>query len=316
MMETKSAFRFEPVQGPIVPYLRGDPSISLVCDAARDGLIVGRMDLHRPALFVSAVSYLGLRRAARLAERVGDGAAAERWRQRASALRAAWRRGFASAERENDRTAISTIWPTFVGDDERRDVEAWLAARWQAQRTPDGGYKSPREWSYFDVAEAHQWTLLGVPEKSWATLEYYFRNQTSPGLYTWSEGRGEENTFGLWPAVRGWLAPKHVTPHYWTAAEMLLLQLDMLAFVEESESDPTWVIGAGVPKAWLDRPLVVTGVGTSRGVVDWTWKDGVLYTTIHGPHGRVRAGTAFGPEVQLHAEFVTAPVERTVDARE
>ncbi|MET0283182.1 MAG: hypothetical protein ABW352_01880, partial [Polyangiales bacterium] len=73
MMETDRTIRMAPVQGPIVPVLRDDPwmskDIDLVCDKAKDGLIVGRMDGHRPILFINAVSYMGLRRAARMAER-------------------------------------------------------------------------------------------------------------------------------------------------------------------------------------------------------------------------------------------------------
>ncbi|HEY6880539.1 MAG TPA: hypothetical protein VI299_21090, partial [Polyangiales bacterium] len=89
------------------------------------------------------------------------------------------------------------------------------------------------------------------------------------------------------------IAPKHVTPHYWTASEMLLLQLEMLAYVEEAESGPSYVIGAGVAKSWLDKPMHVTNIGTSRGTVDWSWEGGKLSATIHGEKGPVRAGPAF-----------------------
>jgi hypothetical protein len=103
--------------------------------------------------------------------------------------------------------------------------------------------------------------------------------------------------------VRGWLAPKHVTPHYWTASEMLLLQLDMLAYAEEAESGPTYVIGAGVPKSWLDKPLHVTQIGTSRGTVEWSWREGKLSAIIRGERAPVRAGSAFG-DVEVEVSFL------------
>jgi hypothetical protein len=320
LMEATEPIRVRPAQGPIVPNLRDDPwmskDIDLVADKAKDGLIVGRMDGHRPLLFINAVSYMGLQRAARFAERMGEKGTAQRWRDRAAKLRAAWRRGFDSEERNNDRTAISTLWPSFIGLDVRPEFAKLLDERWQAQRDPSGAYKTVREWTYFDAAEMHQWVLLGQPDKTWTTLDYYFANQqSSPGLYTWSEGTGEENTFGLWNQVRGWLTPKHVTPHYWTASEMLLLQLEMLAYVEEAESGPTYVIGAGVPKSWLDEPLHVANIGTSRGEVEWTWAEGKLSAKIRGEEAPVRAGTAFG-DLKVDVQFVPPDREpRTFNCR-
>jgi hypothetical protein len=311
MMETDRPIDILPLEGSIVPSWRDNPgvapSLTRVCDASRDGLIIGRMDGQRPVLFVSAASYLGLERAARMATRAGEAATAAGWRTRAAALRASWLRGFATPERENDRTAISMLWPTWIGGQHRDVMRALLESRWSAQRTPDGGFKAPREWTYFDVAEMHQWLALGEPERTWATLRHYWDHQSSPGLFTWGEGSGEENSFGLWEGVRGWIAPKQVTPHYWTAAEMLLLQLEMLAYVDETDQTqpgPTYVVGAGVPAAWIDRPLSVKGVGTSRGVVDWSWRAGTLDVTIHGRPAPVQAGPAFGPGAVVHARFV------------
>src|SRR5271165_574590 len=48
-----------PFDGPVVPAYRANPDLDLVCDAVRDGLIIGRMDWNRPLLFVNAVSFLG-----------------------------------------------------------------------------------------------------------------------------------------------------------------------------------------------------------------------------------------------------------------
>lgn len=306
MLAADRDLRREPVAGPIVPSWRQDPNLSLVCEAAKDGLIVGRMDGHRPLLFVNAVSYLGLERAAAMARRVADEPTATRYAARATVLREAWLRADHPPESDNDRTYIAALWPTWVASPQRELVRARLEDRWAKRRTPDGGYQQALDWTYFDLAEAHQWLALGEPARTAATVRYFWDNQVSAGLYTWSEGHGEENSFGLWRDVRGWVDPPHVTPHYWTAAEMLLLQLDMLAYVDDSDATPVMVIGAGIDPAWRAGPLAAANVGTRLGAVDWTWQSGVLEVKLHGPRVAVRPGSAFGPGAVVHIDTVGA----------
>jgi len=283
------------VRGPIVPEHWDDPELSLVCEPARDGLIIGRMDWHRPVLFVNAVSYRGLLSAAALAQRQEHRQHAARWRERAADLQRAWWQAFQPPESENERTFISGLWPTWIAASDAEAFRRGLAARWEKLRDAQGGFREPRLWTYFDLAEAHQWLFLGQPQRTWNTLEWYWGHQASPGLYTWWEGQGEENTFHQWERVRGWVNPPHVTPHYWTAAEMLLLQMDMLAYLDESAGEPTLVVGAGVPAGWLDRPLSVRGVSTRIGQVDWWWKDRAMDVVVRGGRCKVRLGPAFAP---------------------
>src|SRR5208282_3656980 len=110
----------------------------------------------------------------------------------------------------------------------------------------------------------------------------------------WWEGTSEENTFHLWENARGWIKPPCVTPHYWTAGEILALQVEMLAYVDESGSEPMLVIGGGVPRTWADKPMHVGGLPTSLGVVDWNWEAGKMLVTVHGSKANVRVGPAFG----------------------
>ncbi len=213
--------------GPVVPARRARTDLDLVCDVAQNGLIIGRMDWQRPVLFVNAVSFLGLNEAARIAERRGRGDLAMRWRQEAVEIRTVWQRALDTKEAQNDRTYISALWPTQIGDQDKTKLRALFEARWANQRAPDGGFKKLPEWTYFDIAEAHNWLELGDRARAEQTMHWFWNHQASPGLYTWWEGRGEENSFHRWNDVRGWLYPPYVTPHYWTAAEMLLLQLDL-----------------------------------------------------------------------------------------
>jgi hypothetical protein len=294
----------ELVFGPIVPAQLQRPDLSLVCDPARQGLIVGRMDWHRPVLSISALSYRGLLSAAELAERVGQPEAATHWRAKAAALKRAWEAGFKPPESEDEDTFISGLWPTGIARDVTGPYQQDLEAHWNKIRDAQGGFLQTPLWTYFDIAEAHQWLFLGRPERTWLTLRWYWDHQVSPGLYTWWEGSGEENTFHLWEQVRGWLKPPYVTPHYWTAAEMLLLQLDMLAYVDEPKGGtPSLVVGAGIPPDWCSHTMSVRGLPTRLGKIDWVWKDGQMAVTVHGPHCVARLGPSFPSNTPLSVEY-------------
>jgi len=281
---------YQPFSGPVVPALAGNSDAGRVADAARDGLIVGRMDHHRPLLYVNAVSYRGLRDAAEFAGRLGHDVEAARWQSAAIFLQEAWREALDSPEAGNERTYISGLWPSWIAGDVGADAyQGNLEGRWAARRTPEGGFLERPLWTYFEVGEAHQWLYLERPDRVWATLRWSWDNQVSPGLFTWWEGAGEENSARQWEKVRGWVAPPYVTPHYWTTAEMLLLQLEMLAY---ARPDGAIVIGAGVPEHWLDGPLSVGPLPTALGPVSWSWDGERL--SVDAPAGvEVVRGPAF-----------------------
>ncbi len=146
----------------------------------------------------------------------------------------------------------------------------------------------------------HQWLLLDQPDRVWRNFEWFCSMQTSPGLYTWWEGTREENTFHLWENVRGWVKPPHVTPHYWTAGEILALQVDMLAYVDESGSEPVLVIGGGVPKPWIGQPHA-RGRSCRRAWALWIGAGGTGRCRLRSTAGRRRFAWArlLGPRRRL-----------------
>jgi hypothetical protein len=288
----------QPFSGPVVPEHANNPDLDLVCDAARDGLIIGRMDWHRPVLFVNAVSYRGLVSAANLARRRGFNDQADAWLGEAQAVRTAWDRALTGPEAANERTAICGLHPTWVVQNRAAYLDV-LSQRRSKTHDARGQIRGIPLWTYFNVANAHQWLVLGQPDKAWSDLEWFWRHQASPGLYTWWEGEGEENTFGRWERAMGWVRPPHVTPHYWTASEMALLQLAMLVTVDESGDRPRLLIGAGVPASWIQHRLRVEGVLTSVGRVDWEWRRGRLTVRHRGPAADVVPGPAFPKDLEL-----------------
>jgi len=283
--------------GPVVPAHRGQADLDLVCEPARDGLIIGRMDWQRPVLYINAVSYRGLMNAAELAARLGKSREAENWRERAIQLRSAWVKAVGEVE-ENDRTYICGLYPSWIVTD-REGYERKLAERRRRTHGEDDLENDQPLWTYFNAAEAHQWLALERPAEAWNDLEWFWAHQASPGLYTWWEGEGEENTYGRWESIRGWVTPAHVTPHYWTAAEILLLQLDMLACLDEAGPAPVLRVGLGLREAWLDEPMSVKGLPTRLGRVDWQWSNHRMTVKTHGFKGPVKLGPAFPPDTVL-----------------
>jgi hypothetical protein len=312
MLSTKQPI-YRSITGPIVPIHKDKPDLGLVAEPAKNGLIVGRMDWHRPILYVNAVSYRGLLDAASLADRVNQPADAERWRKAAAKLKQAWKDGFKPPESDNERTYMSSLWPTWIATDSQDPLLQGLQKRWTQLRDAQGGFRDTPLWTYFDIAEAHQWLFLNNQERVWKTLRWFWNNQASPGLYTWWEGNGEENTFRRWEKVRGWVKPPHVTPNYWAAAEMLLLQLDMLAYTDQSAKEPTVVIGAGIPPEWLNKPMNAKGLAMANGKLDWNWNGKQMDVKIRGEKVNVRLGMAFPPNTPLKVEYLNQPAQQEGD---
>jgi len=288
----------QPFVGPVVPAHANKPELNLVCDAARDGLIVGRVDWQRPVLYVNAVSYRGLMSAANLAQRRGFRDQSTAWLAQAQSLGVAWNRALTGPEAGNELSAICGLHPTWVVKD--RAAYREVLGRHRAKTQDAAGWLAgASSRTAFQVAGAHQALLLGQPDEAWDDLEWFWRHQASPGLYTWWEGRGEDNTFGRWERAMGWVREAQVTPDYRTASEMALLQLAMLVTVDRSGDHPRLLIGAGVPPAWVGHRLRVEGVLTSVGPVDWEWRRGRLTVRHRGASVNVVPGPAFPRNLEL-----------------
>jgi hypothetical protein len=308
MLQARSPI-YQPFVGPVAAHLRSKPyaELSAVAQRAQGGLIRGRHSLDQPLFFVNAVSYLGLRHAAALAERLGYVERARWIRERAAALRRAFRAALSKhPDRGSALTAAAGLWPSLIADADAGGYAALLEQRWARLRTPHGAFQSRPERTYLDVAEAHQWLRLDRSDRVWATIEWLFAHQSSPGLFTWWEQEEDAGgSSGRWPEVRGWLAPTDATPHYWTAAEMALLQLEMLALERpmgtgEGCADMEIVLGAGVPRAWISRPISVRGVRLGCGRVDWRWDGRSAVVNWQGDaHGEIRLGSAFPADATI-----------------
>jgi hypothetical protein len=253
----------------IVPKYALCPWNDLLCLPPREGLIMGRMDGHYPIFWVNGFAYAGLLRAARCARALGEIADAERYEAEAAEVRAAMLRAAEAEFGGNERDLASALWPTGWATGFDETVVTKFAEHWERVRCPGGRYAPEPLWTYFEAAQAHNRLLLGERENAWASIEHFLTHHAAPGLYTYHEGEGDENSFLLWQHVRGWDRIGCVTPHGWTASELFHLLRDCLVY----EQDEELVIGAGVPESWLrsGRHFGIAHAPSHFGEVSWRY---------------------------------------------
>jgi hypothetical protein len=242
------------------------PDSDLMCLAAEDGMIMGRMDGHFPIVWINGFAYFGLKRAAMCAEVLGlDGS---RFTQAAQKLQTTLNRKVPELFGENDRNPNSAFWPTGWASRDDKHIQQGFENFWNTVRCPNGEYTREPLWTYFEAGQAHNYLLLGQRERTWTTIEHFLTSHTAPGLYTYSEGNSDENSSLQWQRTRGWDYIKYVTPHGWTAAELFLLLRDCLA----REEGDKLVIGSGIPAAWLNADFEIKDLPTHFGKVSFRYK--------------------------------------------
>lgn len=277
-------------------------------DFLMQDLIAGKMDnvpgLITLDLTANALSYRALLDAATLADRVNQPRAAQRWRSRAAQLQMEWGNAFKPVFSQLPETYTSSLWPSWIAAD-RSGLTQELKKRWQYDAT---GNLRQLIVPTINLAETHQWLFLGQSDRVWTTLKWFWQHQVSPGLYTWwgdNPNPGDiPKSFSRWQRYRGWINPPHVTPHYGAAAEMLLLQLDMLAYLDRSSNEPTLIIGAGIPKEWLTQPMTVKGLPLGGNRINWTWDGKQMAVQIRGKKMNIQLGSTFPPNTPTKVEIL------------
>jgi len=283
-------------------------------DFVRVDVMAGRMNAT-PGLIAldPAANFMGYRAlldAAALADRVQQPQVAERWRSHAAQLQTAWQEAFDLQFAAMDATYTTGLWPSALAMPNSEAFSAGLESRWQASRDETGQLKQRPEQTNIPLAEAHQWLYLNQPERVWSTLQWFWENQASQGLYTWwgkLDGASRIRTpasLSQWHRFRGWVNPPHVTPYYWTTAEMVLLQLDMLAYVSPTASEPTLVVGAGIPSEWLNQTFSAKGLLLGGNVVDWEWDGKQMNVQIQGQPMDVQLGSGFPATTPINVAVV------------
>ncbi|MGG6293738.1 hypothetical protein ACQ4M4_04880 [Leptolyngbya sp. AN02str] len=268
-------------------------------DFARVELTAGRMNAT-PGLIAldpaaNFMSYRALMDAAKVAERMQQSQLTTRWRSQASQLQTAWQENFDLQFAEIDATYATGLWPSGLAFSQQQLFKQGLEDRWQAKYQGTDVPSVVPDNPLLTLAEAHQWLYLGDLSRVWATMQQFWNHQTSPGLYTWwnPQEANIPSSLSRWQRIRGWVNTSQLTPHHWTTAEMLLLQLDMLAYLNPSVSTPTVVIGAGIPQDWTQQPLSAKGLRVGGNVVDWEWDGQQMNVQLQGQPMNVQLGDSF-----------------------
>ncbi|HEX4947780.1 MAG TPA: hypothetical protein VFZ34_14005 [Blastocatellia bacterium] len=237
--------------------------------------------------FVNAINYRGLLSAASFAERFKMPEEVRRWRQAAEVFKQNWKRSPPPQFDVQNQTYSTALWPSGVAAESKESFQQGLQTRWLLLRDAQGGFRQPIAQTAFELADAHQWLWLDKPDKAWETLRWFWRHQALPGLYTWGDAITELPKPNKWEQVRGWVNAPQITPLYGTAAELLLLQLDVLGYYNEATQE--LVIGAGAPPAWVNLPMSVFGMPTSLGEIGWEWNEKKKEMLVYVPSKQVQA---------------------------
>lgn len=263
---------------------------ALLAQPPREGLIVGRVGDEWPSQYVNAVSYRGLVAAAEFAEQLGKRQQATRWRTQAQGLLESWQRQPSNQIVEGRSSPVSL-----------RALAAPSSRRHQLKQ-PLTTYRptSDQATSAGQLSYAHQALRQGKPEAVWTVLHRLWAEQASPGLYTWDAALpGRDEVADGWQYARGWHNELAVTPDYETAALLLLLHQDMLAYPDDQAAEPTVVVGAGITTAWLSQPMAVSNLALPGGSITWQWDGHAMRVTLRGPARAVRLGAAFPADTPL-----------------
>ena len=270
----------------IIPYLVLEPNMDIPAIAAKDGLIVGRMDNHFPLIWVNLFSWMGLTRAADCARALGKIEAAKLYQARADTLNKAIKSKYKELFGKNDRDINSAFWPTGWGDKNDSFINEKYDEFWKTVRYPDGKHFPEPLWTYFEAGQAHNDVLRGHRDLSWVSIEYFLSTHTAPGLYTYHEGECDENSSLQWQRLRGWDEIRYITPHGWTAAEFFHLLRDCMI---REDSDAV-TIGSGIPENWLDSDFSMKNVPTYFGKVSFAYsaKSKTLTVKTENPEIKVK----------------------------
>ena len=260
--------------------------MEVLAKPAREGVIVGRIGNQWPSLYVNAVSYRGLLAAAEFAERLGKHRQAAAWNDQARTLLETWQRRNGNGPAHPDESPIRQASFTVPASRQNPLAQPMTAYRPAPDNLTIAGA----------LTRAHRLLRQGRPEEVWDTLSHVWGNQASPGLYTWATSRAATNDVADgWQYARGWHDRTTVSPDYETAALLLLLQQDMLAYLDTETVGSPVVIGAGIPPHWLSQTLSVSNLLLPGGSIAWKWDGHAMQVTLKGQIRNITLGSAFPP---------------------
>jgi hypothetical protein len=141
----------------------------------------------------------------------------------------------------------------------------WLAATferyWQEAVARRDGQREWKDYTPYELRTVGALLRLGQPERAWAMLDFFFKDQRPEGWNQWAE------VVMRHPREVHFLGDM---PHAWVSSDFLRSALDLLAY--ERDRDQSLVLGAGLRPEWLRSAsgVGVKGLLTSLGMLDWS----------------------------------------------
>lgn len=254
------------------PHAQFSPGVNIVCLAAKNGLIHGRMDWHSPDFYINAWAVTGFRQAAWAARELGQNLLAIAWLERADEIERAMATHLLP-HFGNPRDSIVTPHPAELFADHRETSKTAFSNWYQKNRlTPEGKRNREPRWSYFEIGQIHNAMRLGLKDWAWINLDGILDEGS---VFTFCEGSPKgagSSPYGNTSNARGWLQASASVggnmPHLWSGSELLLLLRTL--FVREENG--VLQLGEGIPDAWLTpgARFGVENLPTSLGPVSYT----------------------------------------------
>lgn len=263
-------------------WMTNSPGGSVVCLAAVNGLVHGRMDGHTPDFFINCWTQAAFACGAEAAAAAGDATESARLAALGRELDERIARHLLPEFANNDRNPIITPWPSNALSGHHDELKQRFLAWYRQHRLgPDGSRTAEPLWTYFEAAQAHNAIRLGFVEEGWTSLRGMLDASGAWDCGHFGEGQpiGHEmlpyHNCHPGPAGserRGWLDPAVAThgnmPHNWTAGEILAALRDCFVV----EQDGRLHLGAGVPRAWRipGQSIAAERLPTDLGTVSFT----------------------------------------------
>lgn len=238
----------------------------LVCKAAENGLIQGRMDHHFPGFYVNAWAYTGLTFGAEAARRLNREELASKWQNTAQTLEQNLLKQIPQMGL-NHRDLCVFPYPSGLFNGLPVQKSMFKQKLEALYVSPEGERVPEVYWKYFEAAAIHNAFLCGENETAWLLLDGLLNDGDTLGDY----GEGPAITdcfpFGTRPKFAlGWLRDgacvRANMPHNWANAELIAALRDM--FVAEN-TDGTLRFGIGMKAEWDNASF--HNLPTPQGVV-------------------------------------------------
>jgi hypothetical protein len=144
----------------------------------------------------------------------------------------------------------------------RTALERTFERYWESFRERRDGGKAWEAFTPYEMRTIGAFVRLGWRERAQELLDFFLRYRRPPGWNQWAEVVWHDETT---PHFIGDL------PHTWVGSDYVRSMLDLFAY--ERERDEALVVGAGLPRTWLEGPgVTVRGLRTRWGPVGYSMR--------------------------------------------